>query len=103
LHISDGTKKEGWKNGVFDPFKKGFGLHGTLPKKPLKAYVGAKDEFARKCRFTDKFEYEAVKDYLFLNGGYSIVDVRVSIVISLCRLYLSRGFDCIFKTINVPG
>jgi len=57
-------------------FEKGLGVHGRKPDPPSKSKVGIDDPLAVLCGLQDKFQLEAVQEYLWVNGQNTLKDVR---------------------------
>ncbi len=60
-----------------DPFRPGVGTHGRKPNKPLASKKGRISEKSVGIGVADMFQAEAVEEYCFKNGHYSIYTVRL--------------------------
>ena len=58
-----------------DPYKEG-GCHGPKGTKPPNEYKGLQDEQALQAGLDDRYEVDAVKNYLVANGRFMLKTVR---------------------------
>ncbi len=102
-------KKTQGKANKTGPFGK-VGVFGKKPDKPKKSFVGQYDALATSCGLVDRFELEYTREYLWLNGEYTLKLVShvytelYHVCTEACHIYLpvlqvTADGNCMFRAI----